>query len=157
MGGPDRREGHAGVTVAGRPTKYTRAIGEQICKLVGAGVSVEAAAQSQGVGKRTVYDWRERGEAGERPYADFALELEKAQGDIESMMTMNVTAKAKKDWRAGAWWLERRRPEVYGDQAALDRKLHAEYVRMLDAAKRTLDPDRYKAFVAALAAADRDE
>jgi hypothetical protein len=136
--------------VAGRPTKYTPKVGEQICKLVAAGVSVEAAAQSQGVGKRTVYDWKESHPA-------FADQLETAMGDIEARMTMNVTAKAAKDWRAGAWWLERRRPEVYGDQAALDRKLHAEYLRMLDAAKRTLDPDRYKAFVAALAAADRDE
>lgn len=143
--------------MAGRPTKYTRTIGEQICKLVAAGVSVEAAAQSQGIGKRTVYDWRERGEAGDALYAGFAVELEKAMGDIEARLTMSVTAKAKADWRAGAWWLERRRPEVYGDQAALNRKLHAEYVRMLDAAKRTLDPDRYKAFAAALAAADRDE
>lgn len=143
--------------MAGRPTKYTRAIGEQICKLVAAGVSVEAAAQSQGIGKRTVYDWRERGEAGDALYANFAVDLEKAMGNIEARLTMSVTAKAKADWRAGAWWLERRRPEVYGDQAALDRKLHAEYLRMLDAAKRTLDPDRYKAFVAAVAAADRDE
>jgi hypothetical protein len=145
--------------VAGRPTKYTPAIGQQICKLVAAGVSVEAAAQSQGIGKRTVYDWKERGQADNaaEPYASFALDLEKAMGDIEARLTMSVTAKAKADWRAGAWWLERRRPEVYGDQAALDRKLHAEYVRMLDAAKRTLDPDRYKAFVAALAADTRED
>lgn len=145
--------------MSGRPTKYTPAIGKRICELVAAGVSVEGAAASQGIGKRTVYDWRERGQAddADESLAKFALDLEKAMGDIEARLTMNVTARAKADWRAGAWWLERRRPEVYGDQAALDRKLHAEYLRMLDAAKRTLDPDSYKAFVAAVAAADRDE
>jgi transposase len=143
--------------VAGRPTKYTAPIGQHICKLVAAGVSVEAAAATQGVTKRTVYNWRERGAAGEEPYATFNRALEKAQGDIEAALTTNVTRRSKDDWRAGAWWLERRRPEVYGDQAALDRKLHAEYVRMLDAAKRTLDPDSYKRFVAAVAAEDREE
>ena len=123
------------------------------------GVSVEAAAASQGVSKRTVYNWRELGQADDADpgYAAFADALDKAQGTIEARLTTNITARSKQDWRAGAWWLERRRPEVYGDQAALDRKLHAEYVRMIDAAKRTLDPDRYKAFVAALDAADRDE
>lgn len=64
--------------MAGRPTKYTAKIAEQICKLVAVGVSVEAAAQSQGVSKATVYNWKERGENDEAPYDAFAAALEKA-------------------------------------------------------------------------------
>lgn len=143
--------------MAGRPTKYTRAIGEQICKLVRSGVSVEAAAQSQGISKATVYSWREQGFNGKELYADFATALDKAQADIEARLTLNITHRAKDDWRAAAWYLERRRAERFAEQGSLDRKLQSEYVRMLDAAKRTLDPQSYQAFVAALSAEDGEE
>jgi hypothetical protein len=143
--------------VAGRPTKYTPAIGQQICKLVAAGVTVEVAAQSQGIGKRTVFDWRTRGEKGEEPYDWFAAELDKSLAMIEARLTTAITVRSKTDWRAAAWYLERRRAERFAEQGSLDRKLQSEYVRMLDAAKRTLDPQSYQAFVAALSAEDGEE
>lgn len=143
--------------MAGRPSKYTPSVAKRICKWVEAGVSVEAAAEAEGVSRATVYNWRDRGLAGEEPYAGFVARLAKAKGLIEARVTAHITRKVKDDWRAGAWYLERRMAQRFGDQGSLDRKLQAEYVRMLDAAKRTMDADGYKAFVAALAADTRED
>lgn len=137
--------------MAGRPTKYTRALGEKICTLVAAGVSVEAAAGSQGVSKRTVYNWRERGEAGEQPFAAFEAEIDKALGSIEARLSMNVVARAKDDWRAGAWVLERRVAERFGEQGKLERKLEEIVEKVLDAARQEMDPDSHQRLLRKLA------
>jgi hypothetical protein len=46
------------------------------------------------------------------------MTLEHALAGIESQLTKCLVDAARKDWRAAAWWLERRRPEVYGDAKA---------------------------------------
>ena len=74
------------------------------------------AARSLGVGRSTLYEWRAAGEAGLEPYADFAAQLKRSLGRVEVTLTLSVTAAARKDWRAAAWWLERRRPERYSSK-----------------------------------------
>jgi hypothetical protein len=137
--------------MAGRPTKFTPELGAKICKWITAGVSIEAAAEAEGVARATVYNWRDRGHAGEQPFVDFVVDLEKAQGRIEARLTLNITQRAKDDWRAGAWYLERRRAERFGEQGKLERKLEDEYERLIDAARRELDPDSYQKLLRALA------
>lgn len=143
--------------MAGRPTKFTPALGERICKLVSAGVSIEAAATSQGVSERTVYNWLERGKRGERAYAEFAIEARKAMGSVEARLSMNVVARAKDDWRAGAWYLERRTAERFGEQGKLERKLEEIVEKVLDAARAEMDPDSHQRLLRKLAREGRED
>lgn len=63
----------------GRPTLYTPELGRDICMHV-QHVGFEAlAAELVGVHRHTVASWRQRGEAGEEPYVDFARELATAK------------------------------------------------------------------------------
>jgi hypothetical protein len=43
----------------GRPTTYTKAIGDEILSLMASGLSVMAAASDLGIGRRTIYGWEE--------------------------------------------------------------------------------------------------
>lgn len=127
----------------GKP-KFTPALGISICDLVAAGVTIEAAAGSRGVCKRSVYNWR-------RAYPAFDEALDLALARSETMLTQHVTKRAKDDWRAGAWWLERRRPEVYGETSRVTHLVDKGLDEVLNAAQRTLDPDSYQRLLAALA------
>lgn len=98
----------------GRHTKLTPAVQDAIEKSVSVGIDVESACQREGIGRRTLYEWVRRGETGEEPYLSFALAMERAQAVVTARITRNVIKASKEDWRAGAWWLERRRNSVYG-------------------------------------------
>ncbi len=64
---------------AGRPTDFTPALGRRICARV-VKVGFEAvAAELVGVHRHTLRHWRERGEKGEEPFAEFAAELAAAK------------------------------------------------------------------------------
>jgi hypothetical protein len=78
-----------------------------------------------GIRRSTYYDWVRRGtraleaeEMGEsiprkeRLFAEFALEVQKAQAEWEAGQ-LKAIAKAD-DWTAHAWLLERRFPDRYG-------------------------------------------
>jgi len=103
----------------GRPTAYTHELGERLCKLVGLGVPIVVACKAEGIGKRTLYRWREFGAAGREPYATFARKLEQGLAKAETAITLHVVRAAQRDWRAGAWWLERRHPKRYGSKQTL--------------------------------------
>lgn len=136
----------------GRPTKFTPQLGAAVCKLIGLGVPIGAACQVEGVGRTTLRDWRKQGAAGVEPFDAFVVELERALATVEVQVTINVVKASKRDWRAGAWWLERRRPRRYGVKQTLriekkpehmtDEELDAEiarhgYVRVPPVAKET--------------------
>jgi hypothetical protein len=111
---PSRARGEPSeVRKPGRPTAYTHAIGERLCKLVAAGVPIGTACRMEGVGKQTLYDWRAAGKAARAPYAQFVRELDAALAKVEAGITIQLVAATKRDWRAAAWWLERRKPARY--------------------------------------------
>lgn len=63
----------------GRPIEFTPGLGRRICVRV-AKVGFEViAAESVGVHRHTLRNWRERGERGEEPFAEFAAELAAAK------------------------------------------------------------------------------
>ncbi len=67
------------VAKRGRPTDFTPALGRAICARV-AKVGFEGvAAELVGVHRHTLSRWRERGEKGEEPFAEFAAELAAAK------------------------------------------------------------------------------
>lgn len=102
-----------------RPTVYTARIGRELVALVESGLPLRTAAGRCGIGRRTVYEWLERGRRGLKPFARFVREFERAQAVCEGNVIMEIVAAAEKDWRAGAWWLERRFPKRYSTKQTM--------------------------------------
>jgi transposase-like protein len=121
-----------------RPTLFTAARAALIIRTIReTGCSLGAAARVAGIGESTLRDWRKRGadelsqsedpaepmpERAPESFGEFVVALEQALAGIESMLTKCLVDAAAKDWRAAAWWLERRRPETYGANPTADDK-----------------------------------
>lgn len=98
-----------------RKTSLTAEVHERIAKLVGSGVPIKRAAQSCGIGARTVMEWLERGRGGEKePYITFARDVDAARATYQSALVMRVGQASRKDWRAAAWMLERQFSSEFG-------------------------------------------
>lgn len=141
--------------VGGRPSLYTPALHERVCALVAVRVPIRTACQLEGIGARTLYDWRERGKHGEEPFATFAQDLAIAVARSEATAVQFIATAAADNWKANAWWLERRFPKRYGAKQQLrvtkapaemtDDELEAAiaahgYVRALPSDPLTTDP-----------------
>ena len=135
-------------------TKLTKPIRELICKYVGLGVSMQAAAAEAGIGASTFYGWLKRGREAIRraeqeaqflatsannnglsedgypnsrklvpsrdiPYVLLAESIEQALGHAEVGFTLKIAKGAEHDWKAAAWWLERRCAQNYGSRSEL--------------------------------------
>lgn len=115
----------------GRPTKLTKQVQEDICKLIKLGNYIETAAAYVGISKMTLYNWMRRGrkelerveKAGPRakirkneaPYVEFLDAVEKALSQAEAVDVAVIGRSAKEgNWQAAAWRLERKFPERWG-------------------------------------------
>jgi hypothetical protein len=105
--------------VGGRPSLYTAALHERVCALVAVRVPIRTACQLEGIGARTLYDWRERGNMGEEPFATFSQDLAIAVARAEATAVQFIATAAADNWKANAWWLERRFPKRYGAKQQL--------------------------------------
>lgn len=127
-----------------RRTKFDPKTGLAIAKLVSLGVPLEAAAQAEGISKSTLYNWRRAGEAGRAPFRQFSEDLDKALAAAEVSITLNVVRASRDDWRAGAWWLERRNP-------ALEQKLQSALQQFIEELRPNMSEAAYAELIQAIA------
>lgn len=83
------------------------------------------AARQAGIGRTTLYHWIERGEADHEAgkpsrYADLYRAVVKAEADAEHRAIEVIHDAAPKDWRAAAWYLERRYQDRWGGRVAVE-------------------------------------
>lgn len=98
-----------------RPSKLTSEVEARIVEAVELGATWERAADAAGIGASTLREWRQRGEAGEAPFAAFVAALKRAEGDgVERALRTIRMAAESGTWQAAAWLLERRYPADYG-------------------------------------------
>lgn len=105
--------------LGGRPTKYSDELGNRICMWVAAGMPIASACGHEGVGRATYYEWRARAKLEIEPFKTFMLAVEVALARSEVAVMQSVVAAARENWKAGAWWLERRFPKRYGQRQQL--------------------------------------
>ena len=74
------------------------------------------AAAYAGISPRTLQRWLKRGrEEDEGEYVDLLRHVEMAEADATVCMVAAVMKAAQSgEWRAAAWWLERRYPDDWG-------------------------------------------
>jgi hypothetical protein len=90
----------------------------EICALLAAGCSQQAAARYVGVSPTAIRNAARREPA-------FHQQLLKAMQTAELDSLQNIRAAAAKSWRAAAWLLERTKPQQYGYRSA--RHLSTDY------------------------------
>jgi len=94
--------------MVGRRTKYTPETVERILQAVRVGSTDEHAAEYGGVDGSTFYRWLN----SKSEFCD-AVTRAKAEARTQSLARIRK-AGADGDWRADAWFLERRYPQDYG-------------------------------------------
>ena len=94
-----------------RPSMRDDARDERVLEALRLGNTRDAAAGLAGYSRATLYRYLKEDE-------EFCQKVEAAEDEAEALVvSMIVSAAAKGTWRAGAWWLERRRPKHYGKNA----------------------------------------
>lgn len=101
----------------GMPLALTQDIGEKILNAINIGVPAETAVKATGLHRDTYYGWMQRGRKGEEPYASFLAAVERAKGQAEMRMAMDMSeiANGTKEatqtrFNALGWFLERTNP-----------------------------------------------
>lgn len=103
----------------GRSTELTSEVAETILVHVAEGSFLTVAAGAAGVSEHSVYEWLRRGAADASQNLDtlfvrfanaYAQAKQLAEANAVSVLQRGGDGKYK-DWRAQAWWLERRHKE----------------------------------------------
>jgi len=117
----------------GRPDKLTMLSAEERARFLAVlrlGCPQTVACRLIGISYETLRLWRTRAESAPdaEPYASFIGEVEQAEAQCccEAVVILNAVARGERlahalpryelrpDWRAIAWWLERRFPKKWG-------------------------------------------
>jgi len=146
--GDSRGEG----LMAGRPTSLTPAVQDAIASAMAKGHYRRTAALLAGISERTFYNWEERGENGEEPYATFLQAVKKAEAQAEAALLDEIrTAQGSIPgeggrgpdlWQAKAWVMERRWPKRWA--ARVRQAVTEEFDAFTDRLQRRLDDATYR-------------
>lgn len=97
-----------------RPLKLTPETRDKIVNAVTAGHYQGVAARLAGVGESTFYMWMAKGREGEFPYCELVEAMAQAEAEAEAVRVQEIMAAGKLDWRAHAWYLERKFNDRWG-------------------------------------------
>jgi transposase len=121
--GADRCAKHKPSSAIGRPSKFTPEAAARIIQAAQAGVYPAVAAAFAGISTSTLDGWlRDAAEdidAGrETPLSVFSEEIGRVVARIEVAALARIQAAMADDWRAAAWFIERRFPERWSKRDA---------------------------------------
>jgi hypothetical protein len=117
--------------------KCTVDVVRSVLKHVSQGMPITTAFGLEGIPKSLLGEWAEAAARGGQPYQLVTELLRVAQDLAEANFTRVVAAACLLDWRAAAWWLERRRPEHWGKASTDERSSSPQFSGAL-VAQRTV-------------------
>src|SRR5258707_357246 len=89
----------------GRRTILDAKLTKRICDLLAAGNSIKTTMELVAVDESVYFDWINKGEEGQKPYADFAKRASRARGKAKQRLVRTIVKQAPNDWKAAAWIL----------------------------------------------------
>ena len=102
--------------MAGRPSKLTEERADDLALLLAARVPVEVAARSVNVSRRTLDRWLRQDGFRERVRQARDAGPQSTEAMTEARLVVLLLRAAASDWRASAWYLERRFPERWAER-----------------------------------------
>ena len=128
------------------PAKYncklTPEISETLCKAIEKGHSIEGACGVAEITKPTFYNWIKRGnEAKSGKYKQFVCDVELAKAKATQKVEKVILNNIPENPQDAKWWLNKHRPDTYGDRTFNETKLQADVktdvtVNLLDKVKQ---------------------
>jgi hypothetical protein len=104
-----------------RPSKLTPETQKKLCDALAGGATRADAALFAGLEVSSFYRWLRQGKAARRgAVCQFYHAVKAAEAAVAVRCTARVQAATLEDWKAAAWWLERRRPRQFATKAHLD-------------------------------------
>jgi len=109
-----------------RPQKITEELIYKICEDIARGYSYDQAALNNGISASTFFRWVRKGKEpdAEQIYKDLVRLVDEASefSEAEALQLIRSEAIVGRNWKASAWFLERRFPEKYGKKNITDLK-----------------------------------
>jgi hypothetical protein len=90
------------------PTKFNNIIADKLLRVLSSGVHRDVAARAVGITDRTLRNWMRKGEGGDPLFRQFAEDVKQVEAKAEVGHVANITLASRNDWRASAWYLERK-------------------------------------------------
>lgn len=105
----------------GRPSKLDADRKERIISALKAGNYRQVACEFAGIGYGTFSKWMHAGaRRTESEYGSFRAAVLEAERQAEVRCVARVMAATENDWKAAAWWLERKRSERWSRKDRLE-------------------------------------
>lgn len=99
----------------GRSYAITKEKEEILIRLISDGVSQNEACRYVGISKQTIIRHKKR-------FPSFVEKLERAKLETTKFAHKSIKLGMTRDWRAGAWWLERTNPKRFREKKELEVK-----------------------------------
>lgn len=115
------------------PTKCTPERAERLIELVRQGSFREAACAAVGVTPKSLRTWLQLADQGDERYVEFARKLREAEAHVENDCVFTIKSLGSDDWRALAWYLEKRFPNRFGDMRVAKVQLEREREALFEA------------------------
>ena len=103
----------------GRKLKLTTQLIKQCEDLIKAGNTLKASYCYLGIAERTFFRWLSEGEKADKGIKrQFWQKVRGAEAEAQIRNVVIIQEAAQEDWRAAAWFLERRFPHKWGRKAS---------------------------------------
>lgn len=111
--------------MAGRRSKLTKQLIKNAADLVKLGNYTETACAYLGIGKTSWYRWLQEGEQAKSGLKrEFWEAIRQAEAQAEIRNIGKIQTAANDDWKASAWYLERKFPDRWGRKEHIDANLN---------------------------------
>jgi transposase len=113
----------------GRPSKFTPEIKDNICEYISQGNYLDTSCRLAGIDYSTFRGWMVKGEQeGKGEYFEFLRQVRLAEAQAEAERVRLILQAGKlDDWKANAWYLERKYPDRWGKKEHLDAKVQSHH------------------------------